>query len=215
MNIRTECDKCELEFNINELENCLCINCRSTEVKNNNLTCDICYNERPKDMMVKCCNTSNIRVCECNVSICRRCADSMMLKCPTCRTKCDKFVYADEALDKPINNPIIRRPRRILNLSMFTVGQDILVYNVGSVYDIYIRKARIVSINASSLSVKLYSYSKSREFDTFYVYTTYTWTNELEPKRICVKNLSRVKTTEDEEYTHYVDSLVVDRYLMT
>lgn len=220
--MNTNCDGCDGEFELQELQNWLCINCRPAQeqpIKDiDNLTCDICYNDRPRDMMIKCCDKKNIKVCECNVSICRRCADNMTLKCPTCRTKCDKFVYADEAIDKPIkvkktkdNTTQRERP----DLSRFIIGQDILVHNIGPVPKLWIRKARIVSINASSLSVQLYSYSRTyTELDEYNIHLNYRWTNKLQEKKICVKNLHRIRTRQDTDYLGYFESLEMEECLI-
>jgi hypothetical protein len=65
--------------------------------------CDICYNERPTDIMVKLCNETKIKVCNCNISICRKCADKMQQKsCPTCRKTFNQFVYTDEVSDSKL-----------------------------------------------------------------------------------------------------------------
>lgn len=164
--------------------------------------CNICYNERPKDMMVKCCNKHNTKVCDCNVSICRRCADSMELKCPTCRTKCNKFTYADEALDK-IQKPKTQRPRP--DFSRFTLGQDILVY--GTDGDLWIRKAKIVKINSASISVKLYNYTTTQTpIDTYNVKMTYRWTNTLQWNTICIKSSRRIKEDVNRSYFECVET---------
>ena len=67
------------------------------------IDCDICYTPRPTDIMVKLCNESNVRVCNCNISICRKCADKMQQKsCPTCRKSFEQFVYLDELTNNKI-----------------------------------------------------------------------------------------------------------------
>ena len=67
------------------------------DIKENNFTtCDICYTERNNDMFVTPCDCDNVKICKCEISICRRCSDSMELKCPCCRTECFSFVYLDK-----------------------------------------------------------------------------------------------------------------------
>ena len=70
--------------------------------------CDICYNQRPIDMMTNCCDENDVRVCECKISICRRCADNMTLKCPSCRIKFYKFTYSDKAKKKYYSDEAIQ-----------------------------------------------------------------------------------------------------------
>lgn len=68
--------------------------------QNNFTTCDICYTERNNDMFVTPCDCDNVKICKCEISICRRCSDSMELKCPCCRTKCFSFVYLDKVAEE-------------------------------------------------------------------------------------------------------------------
>jgi len=186
-----------------------------------NLTCDICYNDRPKDMMIKCCDKNNIKVCECNVSICRRCSDSMTLKCPTCRTKCAKFVYVDEAKDKPVKvkktktDTIPRRP--VPELSSYIVGQNVVIIQKNEErFKLDVRKARIVKINASSLTIQYYSYIyREKPNGPYYRTEEYLWTDRLEEQKIVIKDLRRIKTIQDNMYAKYFKKLSNNIYLMT
>lgn len=179
------------------------------------INCDICYNERPTDMMMRCCNNQNVRVCECNVSICRRCADSMSLKCPTCRSKCNKFTYVDEAKNKPIKpEKKVRSPATLLSLSDFTVGQDVFIYQKYQHH----RKAKIVRINSASVTIKYYSYTANTNItqNGYYAEITYQWNQRLEPETMVVKRLERLITRNHRIYGYLFDSnvLVTEEYLM-
>jgi hypothetical protein len=203
-NATSNCDNCEKELNLSELENWLCIDCRPVQekIENKNIsTCDICYNEREKDMMVKCCDKNKFRVCECNVSICRRCADHMNKTCPTCRKIFDMFIYEDEVLDKPIVTKSKVVTTRHINQTTFSVGEDVLIHDIVGIDTVlYVRKARIMKINQSSVSIQLYSYTVvNSPIDRYFnIRRIYTWTERLENKKICIKNLRRLTKREDD-----------------
>lgn len=189
------CDECEREFNLNELENFKCSDCRKITQDINILTCDICFNERPNDMIVKCCDKNNIRVCECNISICRRCADKMNKNCPTCRHKFHAFIYADEAKVKS-NEAKVRIEN---NLTRFRIGEDVVISKckINETTSI-IRKGKIIKINSASVTISLYKYRTNvARIGNDYHYTIYIWYNNCFEGNICIKNLDRLKKRED------------------
>ena len=70
--------------------------------KTASMTCDICYNERPDDLMVKLVSKENdyyIPICKCNINICIRCALVLQKdndkKCPTCRKSYLRYEFCD------------------------------------------------------------------------------------------------------------------------
>ena len=70
--------------------------------------CNICYSERPTDIMVKLCYKNKVKVCNCIISICRICSDKIQQKsCPTCRTNFNQVVYLDEVTEKNISTLLI------------------------------------------------------------------------------------------------------------
>lgn len=73
-----------------------------TTIENyDSITCNICFNERPTDLMVKLIKINNTPCCCCNINICIRCA--MILqerkyqdrKCPICRINYFKYAFCD------------------------------------------------------------------------------------------------------------------------
>lgn len=76
--------------------------------------CDICYTARPTDIMVNLCNEKKERVCCCNISICRKCADKMQQKsCPTCRKSFYQFIYIDEVSNNKLLTLTIQPSHRV------------------------------------------------------------------------------------------------------
>jgi len=65
------------------------------------ITCNICFNERPTDLMVKLINFNYTPCCCCNINICVRCAMTLQerkyqdRKCPICRIKYFKYSFCD------------------------------------------------------------------------------------------------------------------------
>lgn len=73
-----------------------------TTIENcDSIKCDICFNERPMDLMVKLINFNYTPCCCCNINICVRCAMSLQerkyqdRKCPICRIKYFKYAFCD------------------------------------------------------------------------------------------------------------------------
>jgi hypothetical protein len=163
------------------------------------ITCDICYEERQEDMMVRCCDRNDVRVCSCNVSICRRCADKMELRCPTCRKRCFKYTYIDEVKEKTkkLRGRLIKEPV----IQTFTINQDVYFNPNDHQLDIlntrqfWMRKARIVALDEGKVMIQLYSCQTYTHQNDMFVngVRAYEW-NVIEPEIFVIeKNIHKLK----------------------
>ena len=158
--------------------------------------CNICYSERPTDMMVKLCNKNKVTVCNCTISICRICSDQMQQKsCPTCRTNFNQVVNLHEATEKNISISSIQPSHVTLQQSCrLSICEDkpiMLDYWIDS-----LNKKALIGVRESgekllvkspeeytSSIIKMYKCEK--EYIMITINTIYIVSSDISVKRVC------------------------------